>query len=100
MTEALGEAVLKELIRDTGLSVTETTTAATITTTARTTTAVTTVTTAVTTRERNTSIINSILTGDSFPAHAIRLVMLIAAMTAIFAFLFKKNQNEEDEKNG
>lgn len=90
----------KIAFRDTGLSVTETTTAATITTTARTTTAVTTVTTAVTTRERNTSIINSILTGDSFPAHAIRLVMLIAAMTAIFAFLFKKNQNEEDEKNG
>lgn len=90
----------KIAFQDTGLSDTKTTTAATITTTSHTTTAVTTVTTAVTTKERNTSIINSILTGDSFPAHAIRLVMLIAAMTAIFAFLFKKNQNEEDEKNG
>ena len=42
---------------------------------------------------------NSILTGDRFPAHAIRLVMLLAAMTAIFAFLFKQKQSEEDEKN-
>ena len=80
------------------LSDTATTTAETTTHTY--TTIVTTVTTSVTTMEHKTDIVNSILTGDSFPAHAIRLVMLIAAMTAIFAFLFKKNQNEEDEKNG
>ena len=63
------------------------------------TTAVTTVTTAVTAKEHKTDIMNSILTGDRFPAHAIRLVMLLAAMTAIFAFLFKQKQSEEDEKN-
>ena len=69
------------------------------TSTATMTTAVTTMTTAVTTKEYDTLNINSILTGDSFPAHAIRLVMLISAMTAIFAFLFKRNQSEEEEKN-
>ena len=56
-------------------------------------------TTAVTAKEHKTDIMNSILTGDRFPAHAIRLVMLLAAMTAIFAFLFKQKQSEEDEKN-
>ncbi len=63
------------------------------------TTSMATMTTAVTTKEYDTLNINSILTGDSFPAHAIRLVMLISAMTAIFAFLFKRNQSEEEEKN-
>ena len=85
--------------QDIVLSETETTTAATETTTAAHTTVVTEVTTAETTMEHKTDIISSILTGDSFPAHAIRLVMLISAMTAIFAFLFKRDQSEEDEKN-
>ena len=40
-----------------------------------------------------------VMTGDSFPTHAIRLVMLISAMTAIFAFLFKQKKSEEEEKN-
>ncbi len=75
------------------------TTAAAASTTLTYTTAVTKVTTAVTTKEHKTDIMNSILTGDRFPAHAIRLVMLLAAMTAIFAFLFKQKQSEEDEKN-
>lgn len=78
---------------------TTTTTTATMTTLTDTTTAVTSTTTAVTTMEHKTDIISSILTGDRFPAHAIRLVMLLAAMTAIFAFLFKQKQSEEDEKN-
>ena len=82
------------------LSDTETVTStATTTALTDTTTTVTTVTTDVTTKERKTDINNSILTGDSFPAHAIRLVMLISAMAAIFAFLFKREHSEEDEKN-
>ena len=80
--------------QDIVLSETATTTSATTTTLTYTTTA--TVTTAVTTMEHKTDIINSILTGDSFPAHAIRLVMLISTMTAIFAFLFKRDQSEEE----
>ena len=83
--------------QDIVLSETATTTSATTTTLTYTTTA--TVTTAVTTMEHKTDIINSILTGDSFPAHAIRLVMLISTMTAICSFLFKRDQSEEDEKN-
>lgn len=79
------------------LSDTATTTAETTTHTY--TTIVTTVTTSVTTMEHKTDIVNSILTGDSFPTHAIRLVMLISAMTAIFAFLFKQKKSEEEEKN-
>ena len=79
------------------LSDTATTTAETTTHTY--TTIVTTVTTSVTTMEHQTDIVNSILTGDRFPAHAIRLVMLISALTAIFAFLFKQKQSEEEEKN-
>ena len=78
---------------------TTTTTTATMTTLTDTTTAVTSTTTAVTTKKQSTDIISDIMTGDNFPAHAIRLVMLISAMTAIFAFLFKRDQSEEDEKN-
>ena len=93
--------------QDNAFSETETTSAATTVTTvtaastttasAATTTAAT--TTAATTTEQNTDIVYNILAGDSFPAHAIRLVMLLSAMTAIFAFLFKRNQSEEEEKN-
>lgn len=81
------------------LSDTVTTAAAATTALTYATTAVTAVTTTVTTKEHKTDIMNSILTGDRFPAHAIRLVMLISAMTAIFAFLFKRKQSEEEEKN-
>ncbi len=85
--------------QDLAFSETETTAASTTTAAILTTTAVTTATTAAATTTKNTDIVYNILTGDSFPAHAIRLVMLISAMTAIFAFLFKRDQNEEDEKN-
>ncbi|SEL10157.1 pilin isopeptide linkage domain-containing protein [Ruminococcus sp. YRD2003] len=78
---------------------TTTTTTATMTTLTDTTTAVTSTTTAVTTKKQSTDIISDIMTGDNFPAHAIRLVMLISAMTAIFAFLFKRDQSEEEKKN-
>ncbi len=79
----------------------ETTTASTVMTTASSAaSAVTTDTTAATAKQTTSiNIVKSILTGDSFPAHAIRLVMLTAAMTAIFAFLFKREQSEEDEKS-
>lgn len=88
--------------QDNAFSETETTSAATAVTTvtaASTTTASAATTTAATTTEQNTDIVYNILAGDSFPAHAIRLVMLLSAMTAIFAFLFKRNQSEEEEKN-
>ena len=88
--------------QDNAFSETETTSAATTVTTvtaASTTTASAATTTATTTTEQNTDIVYNILAGDSFPAHAIRLVMLLSAMTAIFAFLFKRNQSEEEEKN-
>jgi len=85
--------------QDIALSDKETTATATAMTTLTYTTPAATVTASVTTMEHKTDIINSILTGDRFPAHAIRLVMLLAAMTAIFAFLFKQKQSEEDEKN-
>ena len=84
---------------DIALSDTETTAAATAMTTLTYTTPAATVTTSVTTMEHKTNIISSILTGDRFPAHAIRIVILLAAMTAIFSFLFKQKQSEEDEKN-
>jgi pilin isopeptide linkage protein len=88
--------------QDNAFSETETTSAATTVTTvtaASTTTASAATTTAATTTEQNTDIVYNILAGDSFPAHAIRIVMLLSAMTAIFAFLFKRNQSEEEEKN-
>ena len=85
--------------QDLALSDTETTSETTETTAqttaSDTTTASETETTAATSKRDE----GSLLTGDSFPAHAIRLVMLFSAMTAIFAFLFKRNQNEEEEKN-
>ena len=84
--------------RDTVLSGTVTT-APPVTTAVRTTAAVT-VTAAASAKEHKTDIIDSILTGDSFPAHAIRLAMLISAMAAIFTFLFRHKQSEEEEKNG
>ena len=73
----------------------------TTTTVSETTTTAAEVTTSVTTKEQTTEfkIMNSILTGDTFPAHAIRLVMLVSALTAIFAFLFKRNHEEEEDEN-
>ena len=87
------------VFQDIVLSDTETTATATAMTALTYTTPAATVTTSVTTMEHKTDIINSILTGDRFPAHVIRLVMLLAAMAAIFSFLFKQKQSEEDEKN-
>ncbi|MBR3630575.1 MAG: hypothetical protein IKN55_08925 [Oscillospiraceae bacterium] len=84
--------------QDIVLSDTETTTTEPATE-ADTTTSTDTSTTESVSKEEDSDIIDNILTGDSFPAHAIRLVILISAMAAIFAFLFKRNQNEEDEKN-
>lgn len=41
----------------------------------------------------------SVLTGDSFPAHAVRAIMLISVLIAIFTFLFKQDNSEEEDKN-
>ena len=46
-----------------------------------------------------TELIDSVLTGDSFPAHVVRVIMLIVVLIAISAFLFKRDHNEEEDKN-
>lgn len=46
-----------------------------------------------------TGFIDSVLTGDSFPAHAIRMTMLSSILIAISTFLFKRDNNEEEDKN-
>lgn len=45
------------------------------------------------------SMIDDVLTGDSFPAHAVRIIMLIAALTAVGAFLFKRERGEEADED-
>ena len=45
-----------------------------------------------------TDMIDDVLTGDSFPARAVRTTMLTAMLTAVAALLFKrKNKEEEDD---
>lgn len=62
---------------------------------------ITTVTTAASSSNGNhfTDFIDSVLTGDSFPAHAIRIIMLFSILTAISTFLFKRDNSEEEDKN-
>ncbi len=79
------------------------TTAVSVTTVTSTTTAVNT-TAALTTSIRDeektiTEFIGSVLTGDSFPAHTLRTAIIILLLTAISAFLFKRDQSEEEDKN-
>lgn len=44
-----------------------------------------------------TGFIDSVLTGDSFPAHAIRIIMSLSVLTAISTFLFKRDNSEEED---
>ncbi|MBR5166393.1 MAG: hypothetical protein IKW87_12695 [Ruminococcus sp.] len=73
----------------------------TVTTTTTTTTAA--ATTAVTTTEKKSSentvqeYIGTVLTGDTFPAHTVRIIMLAAIAAAVLAFLFKRRSSEEEE---
>jgi pilin isopeptide linkage protein len=68
-------------------------------------TAAVTTTTAVTASENDhtgnpvTEWIDNVLTGDNFPAHAIRMLMLSSILIAIATLLFKRDNNEEEEKN-
>lgn len=42
-------------------------------------------------------ILDTVLTGDSFPAHAMRLTLTAAALTAFITVLFRHRRDEEDE---
>ena len=46
-----------------------------------------------------TEFIGSVLTGDSFPAHTVRMIMLFAFLTAVASFMFKKNRGKEDDND-
>ncbi|MCR4890307.1 MAG: hypothetical protein K5979_14195 [Ruminococcus sp.] len=46
-----------------------------------------------------TGFIDSVLTGDSFPAHAIRTIMLLSVIVAATSFLFKRKDSEEENSN-
>lgn len=39
---------------------------------------------------------STVLTGDSFPAHTVRIIMLAATAAAVIAFLFKRRSSEEE----
>ena len=43
--------------------------------------------------------IGNVLTGDSFPAHTVRFTLLVSFLTAVSAFLFKRNKNEEEDEH-
>ena len=84
---------------------TETTVTTTNTDSSESTATTVTTTTAVTTSKSDntdnpiTRFIDSVLTGDSFPAHAVRATMLFSILIAISTFLFKRDNNEEEDKN-
>ncbi len=68
------------------------------------TTAVETTTAAVTTTEKKSSVntiqefFGAVMTGDTFPAHTVRIIMLAAIAAAVIAFLFKRRSSEEEEE--
>ena len=73
-------------------------------TTAKVTTAVTTTSDVTTSKSDQTDnpitgFIDNVLTGDSFPAHAVRMTMLSLVLITISTFLFKRDNNEEEDKN-
>ena len=96
----------KNIVLSGSESVTTSTTTATTSSGTATSSAVsnTTTTTAVTTTKTSTdstitTIIENVLTGDTFPAHALRIGLLASVLTAIAAFLFKHRQSEEEEND-
>ena len=74
-------------------------TAAAAATTAATTTAAVTTSAVSGSGDKISEIVDAVLTGDSFPAHAVRSVLIISFAAAIVTFLFKRNNSEEEEKN-
>lgn len=83
----------------TSYSSTATNTSATMTTTAEITTSAAVSATSDITNNQITGFIDSVFTGDSFPAHAIGLAMMIAVLIAISTFLFRRNNSEEEDEN-
>ncbi|MBP5378725.1 MAG: hypothetical protein J6Y64_04205 [Ruminococcus sp.] len=49
--------------------------------------------------DKITEIVGAVLTGDSFPAHTVRLILIISFAAAIITFLFKRKNSEEEETN-
>jgi hypothetical protein len=43
--------------------------------------------------------IDTVLTGDSFPAHTVRITMLGAFLTATVSYLCKRRRDEEDDSD-
>lgn len=43
-----------------------------------------------------TEFVGSVLTGDSFPAHTVRMIALLAILTAVTSFLLKRKGKEEE----
>ena len=88
---------------ETSVNTAEDTTAETETTAAETLTAAATMSAAATTANNNSSnntiydYFSTVLTGDSFPAHTVRIIMLAATAAAVIAFLFKRRSSEEEE---
>lgn len=87
---------------------TATTESATVSTTksaTESTTKSTTVTTATDKKTENTSknvitdIMESVLTGDTFPAHTVRFAMIACVITGIFTAFLKRDDDEEEDEN-
>ena len=55
--------------------------------------------TTVSTTDRFTGCVETVLTGDTFPAHTVRITMLIAILVAVSTFLFKRDRREEEDEN-
>ena len=55
--------------------------------------------TTVSTTDKFTGFVDTVLTGDTFPAHTVRITMLVAILVAVSAFLFKRDRNEEEDEN-
>lgn len=49
--------------------------------------------------DKITKIVGAVMTGDSFPAHAVRSVLIVSFAAAIITFLFRRKNSEEEEKN-
>lgn len=103
--DKVGHITFRNVVSSDSLeTTTSTATTSAVTTPAGTTmqtTAVYTTTAAVTTKPAETGLITvlieGVLTGDTFPAHALRITILAAGLTTAAALLFKRKEEEEDD---